>query len=343
MKQLDWRTWGRWGATAVLAGVLAACGGSGGGGTGGGGATPTTLGGTAAVGAPIVGGDVTVKCRDGDDLVAVTSSNGSWQVTINGQALPCVAQVSGGTVGGAAQSGVFHSIAVAFGTLNITPLTNLVAAALLDQDPATWFATPEFGDDDIEADRTALTEALQRIVSALGLGDSLDGANPMTTPFNATPSDRLDAALEALAQALDDIGSNYEDLLAAAINALIDEDAFAAFVGFSAAYNGAFEVVFDPGLGGDSTLTVGISIGGAPTTTFVTLENVPAPANEAEFCADLESDSTFSSIGTEGGGTLTVNSCSFSNNVGTVDSTLTISLQGVPPTTLSYVVTYTYN
>jgi len=68
---------------------------------------------------------------------------------------------------------------------------------------------------------------------------------------------------------------------------------------------------------------------------------VPKPASNTEFCGAIQNDSTFSSIGASGGGTLTINSCSFSGNVGNISATLAI----VTPVsmTIPYTVTYTYN
>ncbi|NVO06470.1 MAG: hypothetical protein HXX19_11320, partial [Rhodoferax sp.] len=99
---------GRLMGSALLAAttLLAACG--------GGSSTPaaTTLSGTAAVGVPIVNGAITVSCASGSTLTTTTTSTGTWTVTINGQTLPCATQVTGGTVGGVANTTPYHSIAV---------------------------------------------------------------------------------------------------------------------------------------------------------------------------------------------------------------------------------------
>jgi hypothetical protein len=88
-------------------------------------------------------------------------------------------------------------------------------------------------------------------------------------------------------------------------------------------------------------LTVGVSISGAPATTFgVAIPNIQIPANQTEFCGAIANDSTFTSIGASGGGTLTINNCSFSGNVGTIGATLSIT--SPVALTLPYTVTYTY-
>ena len=95
-------------------------------------AASTTLSGTAAVGAPIVGAAVNVTCAAGAALsnIPATSAIGAWSVTLSGQTLPCAVQVSGGTVNGAANTTTYQSIANAYGIVNVTPLTDLLVANL---------------------------------------------------------------------------------------------------------------------------------------------------------------------------------------------------------------------
>ena len=106
--------------------LLAGCGGSGS-------STPaaSTLKGVAAVGYPIIGGTINVSCAAASALTATTSSTGGWQVTVSGQTLPCAVQVAGGTINGIANSTSYHSIATAFGNVNVTPLTDLMVANLV--------------------------------------------------------------------------------------------------------------------------------------------------------------------------------------------------------------------
>lgn len=85
--------------------------------------------------------------------------------------------------------------------------------------------------------------------------------------------------------------------------------------------------------GGASGLEISVLVGGVAGPSF-TIPNIPAPPDQASFCSALATDSTFSSIGAGAGGTLVVTSCSFANNVGTVNA----SLMGSIP----YVVTYRY-
>lgn len=76
--------------------------------------------------------------------------------------------------------------------------------------------------------------------------------------------------------------------------------------------------------GGTSTLTITASANGVPIAPIV-LNNVPAPADEASFCADLQNEAAFANLGTQGGGTLRIDSCSYAGNSGTVAATLVIT------------------
>jgi hypothetical protein len=311
------------GASALL---VAGCGG------GDDPAAAPSLSGVAAVGTPIVGGTVTVKCAGGAALNATTSSGGNWQVSFSGQTLPCAVQVSGGTAGGAANSTPYHSIALSLGTVNLTPLTDTVMAQLLGSAPQGWFASPTF----TGINTTALTTALNTVKTQLGLASTLGSINPLTSSFVARQGDTMDNILEAFKGALTALSKTYAELLAAA-----QTGQYTGFSGFSAAFSTAYSSVGSGGSGGagSGSLTVAISIGGAPATSVV-VPNVPAPQNQTAFCADIQNDSSITGL-TSGGGTLVINSCSFSGNVGQVAATLTTT---VPVTiSLPYNLTYTYN
>lgn len=191
------------GATCIA--TLVACG--------GGTSAPAavTLGGVAAVGAPIVGGTVQVTCAAGPSLNTTTSTTGGWQVTISGQTLPCAIQISGGTVNAVAQATSYHSVAMAFGIANITPLTDLITANLAGAAPAGWFSGLS-GSALRAITQNQINAALTNVSTALGLAGALNGQDPITAAFNAVAGDVMDDLLEALAAA----GAAYGDLLARA-------------------------------------------------------------------------------------------------------------------------------
>ncbi|MEO7937468.1 MAG: hypothetical protein ABIR55_02505 [Burkholderiaceae bacterium] len=314
-------------SSCLVAMGLAGCG-------GGDPAPAPVLGGVAAVGTPIVGGTVSVACAGGSPVTTVTLAGGAWQVAMSGQTLPCALEISGGSVGGVANNTPYHSIAITLGNVNITPLTDLVVANLTGLAPGTWFGGIQ------SAALQAVTPgqvaaASQAVTNALGMTSTLAGNNPLTATFVAAHGNLLDDVLQALAAA----GANHQSLLALAVNA-----GFSAPNGFN--FTGAYaSVVAGNGLQGNGggtgtgtgtgSLRVGVTVAGQTST--IDIAGVAAPASQAEFCNDLSSDPTFAGIGASGGGTLTISSCSFSGNVGTIGANL--SLQGL---SVPYTITYTY-
>jgi hypothetical protein len=326
--------------TLAAAALLAGCG-------GGDDAAPAdTLSGVAAVGAPIVNGNVAVKCAGGSPLATTTNATGNWLVTISGQTLPCAVQVSGGTIGGAANTMPYHSMATGFGTVNITPLTDLMVAGVVNANLQSWFASPVF----TGLNATALNNALTSLTNGLGISAPLNAlnnpVNPITAAFAAKAGDPVDDWLEAFKAAIATIGQNYGAVLQA-----VQTGNYGGLAALAGAFSNALAPVAPPVSppvtlpvtppvlppnAGDKTLTVAVSVSGVPTTA-INVGVVPAPANQAEFCNDLQNDATFSSLGQQGA-SLKINSCSFSGNVGQVSATLSASGLSFP-----YSITYTYN
>ena len=176
----------------------------------------TTLSGTAAIGAPINGGTVNVRCAGGAALTDSTRNTGAWQVTLSGHTLPCAVEVSGGDL---PPGQVYHSIALQPGTVNITPLTDLIVANLARQAPATWFAGLNANALQLIT-ANAVNAALGNVRTALGLA-ALDGVDPLTVAFNAASGNAHDDILEALRLALAAAGTTYPALLNAAQNPTI--------------------------------------------------------------------------------------------------------------------------
>lgn len=231
--------------TLAVALMLGACGGS---------DTPPSasanvLSGTAAVGAPVVGGTVSVSCAGGSTLSTSTSSMGVWSVTTAGQTLPCAVQISGGTIGvnGSINSTPYHSIAVTFGTINITPLTDLIVANLIGAMPSIWFEglkTSTSGLKDINT--TTVSSALSNVSTALGMSTTLGSVNPLTTEFSATSGNKYDDILEALAAA----GSTHSSLLSLAFQTVFNAP---AGFNFSTAYAAVVAANAPPTSGGGTT------------------------------------------------------------------------------------------
>lgn len=253
------------GLSLITAAVIAACGGGGGGG-GTSTTTPnvTTLSGTAAVGYPLVGATVTVRCAAGTALATTTTdSQGAWSVDVTGQTLPCAAELTGGTANGVANTTTYHSIALARGVMNITPMTDLIVANVIQSaTPTTWFAGLATTPTNLNAIAQADVEAsLQRYRTALPLITTLTSVHPITDSFTATPGNSMDDMLEAIAQARTQVSSTHADDLAVA--------AAAGAIQPGAAYYSALVWKFRAtNTGGNSYSASTIVTAAAPTPTY---------------------------------------------------------------------------
>lgn len=207
-------------ALALMLGMttlLAACGGGGDGSTSAA-ASPLSVSGTAAVGAPIVGGTVTLKCATGASVTAQTAANGTWSAKIPANALPCSVQVKGGTANGQALPAPLHSVVQAAGNVNITPLTELIVAALADKNPATWFdELSSNGDTKLSSAITAdalkaAGDVLKTALASLPGKPTLPaGFDPLISSFSATAGDPADDLLESYSQSLELAGLSPAD------------------------------------------------------------------------------------------------------------------------------------
>ena len=185
--------------------LLAACGG-GGGNSAGNGATSVNTTGTAAIGSPIVGGTVVLKCASGITTSTTTGSDGSWAISLNASDYPCVAEVSRGQANGVALTSALHSVLAAPGVSNITPLTDIMVGVLGKQDPSTWFANVSTSviASSITTDnlKTALDKLKSALASLPGKPSLPDGFNPLNTPFKAQSGDAGDDLLESYGASL---------------------------------------------------------------------------------------------------------------------------------------------
>lgn len=353
-------------ATVLIATSLAGCGG---------GDKAADLEGTAAIGAPISAGTVIVKCATGTPLQTTTSASGVWSVAFSGQTLPCAVQVAGGSLPG---SVTLHSVAVQPGVVNITPLTDLVVARLTGQNPGSWFAS--VSPTQLQAvTANAVGAAVDALKATLALG-ALNPVDPIRTAFQATRGNAMDDILEALADAMAAAQVTYQQLLEFARQGSQanpqQSQAFAALL--AQKYN----QLINPGSGGSGTsgsgsgntgagggstgssgsgsgsgsgglitgnYTLTLNVTAAGVTTVLSLQNMPKPSNQQEFCGEVSQQTSPISLNqalSGVNGTFTLNSCSFNGTVGQVSATLSMSVQspmGPISTTVPYNVTYTYS
>ncbi|MCW8909030.1 MAG: hypothetical protein OQK76_00265 [Gammaproteobacteria bacterium] len=170
--------------------ITTGCGGGGGGTP----AAPTTLSGTAAAGAPLIG-TVTVKGALGVTKSALIEADGSYDVDVTGLTAPYRLRAQG-TVGGRTYK--LHSYAVESdvgNTVNITPFTDLIVANAAQQIAESFFdssTTTELDPAEVDAQETALQAKLQEVFDAVGVSSAIDLLN---STFSADHS-QLDAALD---------------------------------------------------------------------------------------------------------------------------------------------------
>jgi len=118
---------------------------------------------------------------------------------------------------------------------------------------------------------------------------------------------------------------------------------------------GGFGTLANPGYQGQVTSFINVDIGGGTTTghtlvvtvsvmghsSTITVNNVPAPTTQGEFCSGLPADTTFTQIAEGAGGTMTIHSCSFTGTSGSISATLSVTYGGYTQT-VDYVITYAY-
>ncbi|MFP1677203.1 hypothetical protein ACLD02_00835 [Alloalcanivorax sp. C16-2] len=196
---------------AVL--TVAGCGGDGGhhGGAAGGevpsGPSASSLAGTAAVGAAIQAGTVTAECSDGSGFTSpvTTQADGSWSGEVDGSALPCALTVTGGT-----PAVTLRGYAGQAGTVNITPLTDMVLALATGAADGAWIATPANWPD-----ASTLSARKAELLAAMtDAGFSLPPGDPFTLAL--TIGDAWDQVLDDIQAAIDDDPAiaDYDALLA---------------------------------------------------------------------------------------------------------------------------------
>lgn len=177
----------------------------------------TSLTGTAAVGAPLAGASIDLRCSDGTAISTVTDASGTWSASLASNQLPCAVRAAGGTVDSSANTQTLYSLTVGNGgslVVNVTPLTTLALAdaanaALSD----AWF----YGLDAsaLQALATSLDIAIAALVDALqalGYAVPSNDFNPFTLAFAAESGNAHDFLLEQLKAVLAYNGSSLDTL-----------------------------------------------------------------------------------------------------------------------------------
>ncbi|MGH8491600.1 MAG: hypothetical protein ACRERR_00615 [Moraxellaceae bacterium] len=146
---------------SLLLALLTGCGSDDGNGASG------NITGVAATGNAISGGTVTLKCAGGlNSATAITNADGSYKFIARNVTLPCLAKVD--FTDSNSNPHTLHSYVSAIGTSNISPLTDLLVAALFQAQPADTFSAANFKTF-TAAERTAALTAVQTSLQAYGI------------------------------------------------------------------------------------------------------------------------------------------------------------------------------
>jgi hypothetical protein len=178
-------------------------------------ATPA-LTGTATYGDTVVASGVTAKGIAGPPRTANNSSGtNQYSVDLSQLSGPYALRATGS--GGNGQLAVLYSVATQAGVANITPLTTLLFAQLMGENPEAAYAA--FGASGAEMVTEAKIQAAQAKVTAylqdvLGVTVRSGDASFITTTFSATPGDPMFDTIQALHAALTANGTTLAALAA---------------------------------------------------------------------------------------------------------------------------------
>lgn len=188
---------------AALAIGLSACGGGGSSDSTSSVVTPviTTITGTAAGGAPMIG-KVTVKDSLGAQKTVDILADGSYEVDVAGMTGPFLFRAVG-NVGGREISYFSSATTADVGkTINITPFTDLIVANIAGMAAAKFFDAPDYAKltpKEIDDARNVLTARLKPMLDALGVSAGFD---LLRTAFKADHS-AFDAVMDVVKVSVD--------------------------------------------------------------------------------------------------------------------------------------------
>jgi hypothetical protein len=183
----------------ITASVLCACGG--GGSASNNPSATSTISGTAAGGAPMVG-TVVIKHAQGETSPVTIQADGSYSVDVSGLTGPFIVKAIG-TVGG--QKAVYYSVATSAdvgATVNVTPLSSLITGNLAGGLPEELYASGNTSVINRDAISTAVTNVqtqLAPVMESLGVGSTFD---PLHSRFTAN-GQGFDAALDVVKVSFD--------------------------------------------------------------------------------------------------------------------------------------------
>lgn len=202
------------GLIAATLATLTACG-------GGAGSNPladATIRGVAATGSAIANGQVSLKCSAGNASAVSTQADGSYSVDVSKVTLPCVARVDF-VDATSHQAEKLHSLVQSVGTVNITPVTDLLVANLSSSGVAAD-AYDKFDANEIKNYSTDRVQTAGQLVKAelkskgvdvTHLPDDAIGTS-LVAASGSGKGDAQDAVLDEIKAKLEEQGKTLHDL-----------------------------------------------------------------------------------------------------------------------------------
>lgn len=326
--------------TLALTLAAVALSGCGGGSSSSSNSTPTpqnqTLSGTAATGLAMAGGQVTVVNAAGKTASTTVNANGTYSVTVQ-KGAPYLLKVTGtGSQSGTTEFS-FATDASAANT-NITPLTSVALFNAAGQKNLVevynqWASSKPVTETQVIESAKKVVANLRTQLAAQGMTEAQINAlnifNQKFTPATATTptTDKLDLFLDQFnfnvtCGAMACTGSYQYGTNTLSWNANISTSGIT--------FNWGGTGTGGTGGTGNYNLKVTTTAAGQTLPT-VTVNNIPKPTTEAEFCGGANLANASLPAG------YTLNSCSFSGNTGTIAAT--VSANGF---SVSYSVKYEY-
>ena len=203
------------GLLAAAVATLTACGG--GSSSDSAAATDSIVRGVAATGLAIANGQVTLKCAVGNSGAVTTQADGSYSIDVSKLTLPCVARVEYLDASGKKQK--LHSLVQGVGTVNLTPVTDMVVANLTSTGVAAD-AYDKFSADEVKSyseDRVkTATAKVKSELTAKGVDisrlpdDAIRGL--LVAATNSSKGNEHDNVLDDLKDKLEAEGKSLDDL-----------------------------------------------------------------------------------------------------------------------------------
>lgn len=157
--------------------LLSACGGGGGGNAG---SASTILKGTAATGAPITNGSVSIQDSLGKTLTTTTDENGAYSIDVSSLTPPLVIKLEGNN-SDASKFSLYSAVekinAGAQTTANVTPLTNATLLIATGQTGSDFYANPAFSKittQSLSQSNEALRSELSTVIAATNTSTQVD-------------------------------------------------------------------------------------------------------------------------------------------------------------------------